>query len=69
MSQTTEAIDKLFLELSQFTQAKTARELRYEALLKRCINACNVVPAKMRNGEHIALPDQIREAMENHEQT
>lgn len=34
----TETIDKLFLELSQFTQAKTERELRYEKALKELAN-------------------------------
>lgn len=29
----TSTIDRLFLELSQFTRAKTARELRYEKAL------------------------------------
>jgi hypothetical protein len=31
----TEAIDKLFLELSQFTNATTAKELHYRAALQR----------------------------------
>lgn len=31
----TETMDKLFLELSQFSTAKTAREIRLENLLKR----------------------------------
>ena len=30
---TTEAIDKLFLELSQVTKAKTAREIELEAII------------------------------------
>ena len=30
----TEAIDKLFLELSQFAKARTAREKRYIALIQ-----------------------------------
>lgn len=34
MHNTTETIDKLFLELSQFTQAKTRRELDLEATLQ-----------------------------------
>jgi len=60
----TETIDKLFLELSQITKAKTQRQLRYEVLLFRCIKALEIVPANVRNGEHIALPDQIRKAIE-----
>jgi hypothetical protein len=32
----TETIDKLFLELSQVTQATTAKELRMQKLLARC---------------------------------
>jgi hypothetical protein len=34
MSNDTETISKLFLELSQFTDAKTARELHLESKLK-----------------------------------
>lgn len=60
----TETLDKLYLEWSQFTQARTARELRYEALLLRAAAACRMVPAGVRNGEHISLPDQIAKAME-----
>lgn len=37
MGYETETIDKLFLELSQFTTAKTKRELRLEAALKLCL--------------------------------
>lgn len=31
----TESIDRLFLELSQFTKAKTAREIKLEAMIRR----------------------------------
>ena len=34
----TEQIDKLFLELSQFTTAKTAREIKLENALNELIN-------------------------------
>lgn len=34
----TETIDRLFLELSQFTTATTAKELRYEKALKAIIS-------------------------------
>lgn len=60
---TTETLDKLYLEWSQFTQARTARELRYEQLLRRAAMACRMVPAGVRNGEHISLPDQIESAI------
>lgn len=60
---TTETLDKLYLEWSQFTQARTARELRYEALLKRCAAACKMVPMYVRNGEHISLPGHIEAAL------
>ena len=36
---TTEIIDKLFLELSQMTTAKTAKELLLEDLLRRVLKA------------------------------
>lgn len=39
----TEAIDRLFLELSQFAQAKTAREIAMENALRRI--------AEMRHSE------------------
>lgn len=35
----TEIIDRLFLELSQFTTATTAKELRYEKALREILNA------------------------------
>lgn len=59
----TETLDKLYLEWSQFTQARTARELQYEALLKRAAAACRMVPVGVRNGEHISLPRQIELAL------
>ena len=59
----TETLDKLYLEWSQFTQARTARELRYEALLRRAAAACRMVPVGARNGEHISLPGQIEAAL------
>jgi hypothetical protein len=39
MKPSTEAIDKLYLELSQFTQAKTARERNLEHHLSQMISA------------------------------
>lgn len=52
---TTESIDKLYLELSQFTSAKTAKELR---LLKWLKIALRHVP---RNGERITIEGIIEE--------
>lgn len=60
---TTETLDKLYLEWSQFTKARTERELRYEALLRRCVPVIRRVPNKFRNGENISLPDQIEAAI------
>ena len=37
----TEAIDRLFLELSQFAKARTRRELKYEELLRRAQATCS----------------------------
>lgn len=59
----TETLDKLYLEWSQFTEARTARELRYEALLVRAAVACRLVPIGIRNGEHISLPSKIEQAI------
>ena len=60
----TETLDKLYLEWSQFTQARTARELRYEQLLRQAATACECVPKGVRNGDHISLPGRIRAALE-----
>jgi len=37
MNKQTEQIDKLFLELSQFTTAKTAREIKLEEVLNELL--------------------------------
>lgn len=37
---------------------------RYESLLKRCVTALELTPAKWRNGEHIALPGRIKAAID-----
>ena len=37
----TETLDKLFLELSQFTKAKTAREIELENLVEQLCNDLN----------------------------
>jgi len=42
MSEQTETLDKLYLEWSQFTQAKTARELQLENFIRRCIPSMTV---------------------------
>ncbi|MCG7915914.1 MAG: hypothetical protein JAY71_18770 [Candidatus Thiodiazotropha weberae] len=39
MSQQTKTIDKLFLELSQFTKARTQRELKLEDAVERAFLA------------------------------
>jgi hypothetical protein len=44
----TEAIDALFLELSQFTNAKTKRELKAESLLMRAANSIRGVSEDAR---------------------
>ncbi|MDA3835144.1 MAG: hypothetical protein PF495_17305 [Spirochaetales bacterium] len=46
----TEAIDKLFLELSQFTNAKTAKEIDYQEKYGELIMAvCNKYPNETRH--------------------
>jgi len=37
----TETIDRLFLELSQFTRAKTARDIRHEQVIARVTKGLN----------------------------
>lgn len=46
----TEMIDKLFLELSQVSKAKTERELQLERLLKRVLEAWEQDGVKNQNG-------------------
>lgn len=41
MNTTTETLDKLYLEYSQITGARTARELRYMKLIKDIADAKN----------------------------
>lgn len=48
---TTETIDRLFLELSQFTQAKTAREIALECELKSIRDQLQQIGMKDRNGK------------------
>jgi len=43
----TEVIDKLFLELSQVTKAKTSRDIAYEGTLWACYHVFN----RLANGE------------------
>lgn len=46
----TEMIDKLFLELSQFTTAKTNRQLELERLLKRSAESHASIALVLRDG-------------------
>lgn len=54
---TTETIDRLFLELSQFTQATTAKELLFQAELSRSADEL----ARLRAGIEAALADIERQ--------
>lgn len=48
----TESIDRLFLELSQFTRAKTAKEVRIEDMLRRANQVLrSAMSIASRNGE------------------
>lgn len=52
MGNETETIDKLFLELSQFTEAKTKRELELEAALRTVgCRGIHSTPTERRNCE------------------
>lgn len=53
MPQTTEQIDKLFLELSQFTNATTVRELKLYEELKRLRHLIQQVIWAVERGEAI----------------
>lgn len=60
---TTETIDKLYLEWSQFTQARTARELRLAALLQRCEEALqqnDLDESKPHDGSLAGVCDRCR---------
>lgn len=54
---TTETMDRLFLELSQFTQATTAKELLFQAELSRSADEL----ARLRAGIEAALADIERQ--------
>ncbi len=48
----TESIDRLFLELSQFTRAKTAKEVHVESMLRRANDVLrSAMSIATRNGE------------------
>jgi len=48
----TETVDRLFLELSQFTRAKTAKEVHLETMLKRANDVLrSAMSITNRNGE------------------
>ena len=61
MSIETETIDRLFLELSQFTTAKTARELELQAQVDRVWALIN--PANYENDTFTF--HQIRQALQD----
>lgn len=58
----TEVMDKLFLELSQFTMAKTRRELDLEKALRMCLTVNE--RAFLDNGK--SIHDFIREVLGHH---
>lgn len=45
MNTDTDTLDRLFLELSQFTKATTAKELKLQELLKGANNICRSMSA------------------------
>lgn len=48
----TETVDRLFLELSQFTRAKTAKEVHLETMLRRANDVLrSAMSIAKRNGE------------------
>lgn len=57
----TETIDKLFLELSQFTNATTAKELHYQRELRRIITE----PHRGDGTDAIRLTLIAKEAIDN----
>lgn len=57
----TEAIDRLYLELSQFTAAKTGRELRLESLVTQLLQGIERWAAD-DDGVHSAAWGAYREA-------
>lgn len=62
----TETIDKLFLELSQVTKAKTARQIQLEKALEDANGMCRSAMAiAERNGDANwpAFTDRLRESL------
>jgi hypothetical protein len=62
----TEAIDKLFLELSQFTNATTAKELNLQAKLDRARKSVAFFASVIKSGERwsCSCEEMLRGAME-----
>lgn len=57
----TETIDKLFLELSQITKAKSKRELELEAVIKGALEISNLwLPKGSVKTEHIEEAKALR---------
>lgn len=55
----TEVMDKLFLELSQFTRAKTQREIWYEEAIEKALRFLKDATPKDRNGPCIRAIDVL----------
>ena len=59
MKMETEIVDKLFLELSQITKAKTARELELEDLLR---SACNIAERQGKDTHWLRFIESVNRA-------
>lgn len=63
----TETLDKLFLELSQVTKARTAREIELESALEDANRMCRSAMAIAKNDGKANWPaftDRLRESLE-----
>lgn len=56
---TTETIDRLYLELSQVTTAKTKRELELESTVKSLVEACSGVVARCSDSGYVGTDGQF----------
>lgn len=59
----TETLDKLFLELSQFSRARTGRELAYEVAIRKALEHLKYATPRTRNGPCIQAIGVLRAAL------
>ena len=64
MTTETESIDRLFLELSQFTRATTAKEMALHTAVCNAVAILNSAPEVATHAEGREVRDILRQALE-----